>query len=34
MLGLPQRENSEEEGKKTEWENLRSQYPSMEGILD
>lgn len=34
MLGLPQRANKEREGKKAEWQNLRSQYPSMAGIFD
>ncbi len=34
MLGLPQKEKSEREGKKTEWQKLISQYPSMVGILD
>lgn len=34
MLGLPQKENSEREGKKTEWQKLTSQYPSMVGIFD
>lgn len=34
MLGLPQSENRVREGKKTEWQNLKSQYPLMDGIFD